>query len=235
MQMPNAKTPIKKCEHLSLHAQTMLKKFSSVAALGGLADKLGEATAALVTAQSAYAAAVTTLVVLRVEVKYADFTADEGVRMAIRVADLADGKAGGRISSHLFPGGVTPIIKPVGDTQIVAMRALETRYDDVASSFPAAADEKQKLVMLRTQYETALTARKAGMETASNLRAARNLAKEDYLDVYNEAASRVRAAFPRDRRMQELFFDKVRADSEVEEVEEDVEDPAEPPAAQPPA
>jgi hypothetical protein len=35
------------------------------------------------------------------------------------------------------------------------------------------------------------------------------LAKEDFLDVYAEIAARVKAEFPRDRKMQDLFFDDV--------------------------
>jgi hypothetical protein len=87
-------------------------------------------------------------------------------------------------------------------------------------------------VALREQYETALNARKSGMETTGALRAARNLAKEDFLDVYAAVAHRVRAAYPRDRRMHDLFFDNVRSSPELEDVEEeDVEEPGEESAA----
>jgi hypothetical protein len=62
-------------------------------------------------------------------------------------------------------------------------------------------------------YETALETRRAAGQKASDLRAARNLIKEDFLSVYAEISSRVRAEFPRDRAMQDLFFDDVTTDT----------------------
>ena len=63
----------------------------------------------------------------------------------------------------------------------------------------------------RKSYEAALSARREALQNASNERTARDLAKEDFLSVYAEIASRVKAEFPRDRKMQDLFFDEVAA------------------------
>lgn len=168
---------------------------------------------ALAEAEAAYLQAVKAIIFARVDVKYADYAADNGVRMAKRGAEMADGKPSGPIASALMPGGVTPIIKPVGATQVNEMRDLEGRYDTLAGSFGEAHAEKAKITALRTTYEEALEARRAAGQKASDLRAKRNFIKEDFLTVYAEIGARVRAEFPRDRAMQDLFFDEVRTDA----------------------
>ncbi|MDC3960077.1 hypothetical protein [Polyangium jinanense] len=212
--LPNAKTPIDKCEHKSLHTRTMLTKFQDVPALDGLAAKLEAATSLLLATQDAYNARVKALIVVRVEVKFTDLLADRAVRLSLKRAEIEDGKPGGKIVSMLFPSGSTPIIKPVGSTQVQEMRALEGRYAEVGGMYPAAVDEAQKITTLRIRYEQALDARRMGMESAAQARAARNLAKEEFLDVFAEVANRIKAAFPRDKATQDLFFlkDKVAAD-----------------------
>ena len=88
------------------------------------------------------------------------------------------------------------------------MRALEGRYKEAESFFPAAIDERQKIEALRVRYETALDERNKGMEAAAQARAARDLAKEEFLDVFTEVANRIKAAFPRDKKTTDLFFSR---------------------------
>jgi hypothetical protein len=209
LQLPTPKTPVSKCAALGLYSQTMLGQFPANAALAALSTTIGAATSALTAAQGAYAEAVTALIVPRVLVRYADYSADLAARAVQRAAETADGAKGGRIASALFPGGVTPIVRPVGATQVAEMRALEGRLEAAMSSWPGAAAEKAKITGERTKYEAALAARKTAMEKAADLRAKRDAAKEDFLDVYAASAARVKAEFPRNRPMQELFFDRV--------------------------
>jgi hypothetical protein len=220
MQTPKMDTPVSKCAQASRHAQTMLRQFPSIATFIALADRLEASTAALLDRQRDYEAAVMTLVDLRVMVKYNDHVSDKGCRMAIRFAEMADGKPGGRIATHLFPEGVTPIVRPVGKAQVQSMLELEGRYDTVAGIFPDAQDEKQKITGLRQAYEQALEARRQGRLQATQRRGARDLAKEQFLDVFTEVASGVQAAFPRDRKMQDLFFDRIRARGDADDLEE---------------
>lgn len=66
--------------------------------------------------------------------------------------------------------------------------------------------KKGKIGASRLDYENALKARKNGYDAEALARAARNLAKEEFLDVYAEVAGRIEAAFPRDKKTQDLFF-----------------------------
>ncbi|AKT42728.1 hypothetical protein [Chondromyces crocatus] len=224
MSLPDRKTRIDRGELKSLHTQAMIRKFTHIAPLNGLADNLDAATTNLMGRQVVYSDKVKTMVMLRVEVKYTDLIADQAVRMGLRAAELADGKPGGRIAKTLFPDGTTPIIKPVGGTQVKEMRALEGRYKEVEAIFPAAVDERHKVNVLRTRYESALQGRLTGLEESAQARAARNLAKEEFLDVYSEVANRIRAAFPRDKKTQALFFLRDRTAASVEEGDDDDDD-----------
>ncbi|UQA55928.1 hypothetical protein [Polyangium aurulentum] len=220
------KTPVVKCETLASYAQTILNKFPQNPALTAVAQKLGAAATALAAAQAAYVAAVRDIVTTRAEVKWNDHTSDDGVRKVQRDAESADGHKGGRIASAILPNGITPIVKPVGSTQCQAMRDLEGRLEAMTASWPGASAAYQHIASLRSEYEAALAARQAAVQKASNLRAARDLAKEDFLDVYAEATARVKAEFPRNRRMQELFFDKVwDTDAAEQSAEEEAEEP----------
>jgi len=218
------KTPVAKCEALALYAQIILSKYQQNVALTAVAQKLGVAATALAGAQAAYVAAVRDIVSTRAEVKWSDHVSDDGVRKIQRDAESADGHKGGRIASAILPDGITPIVKPVGSTQCQAMRDLEGRLEAMTSSWPGASAAYQHIASLRSQYETALAARQAAGQKASNLRAARDLAKEDFLDVYAEATARVKAEFPRNKRIQDLFFDKVwDTDAAEQSAEEEAE------------
>ena len=209
MQVPASKTPIARCVQLALYSGQMLSRFPQSPTLQQLGARMDSAGALLDDLQAKYIAAVKIIVRARVDVRFADWSSDNIVRMGQRVAELADGRVGGTIASRLYPGGITPIIKPIGATQVQEMRDLESRYDVLAATWPQAATEKDKVAAARKSYEDALGARRDALQNANNARTARDLAKEDFLSVYSEIASRVKAEFPRDRKMQDLFFDEV--------------------------
>ncbi len=77
-----------------------------------------------------------------------------------------------------------------------------------------------RIVEVRTRYETALRNRTTALNFASSKRALRDAAKEDFLDTYARVASAIKGLFPRDRVMQDIFFEDVRAsgDNEAEVV-----------------
>jgi len=87
-----------------------------------------------------------------------------------------------------------------------------------------------QIVALRERYEAALTARTEGVGKAADARAARDAVKEDFLDVFAVVAARIKAEFPRDRAMQNLFFDTLDSGRNEPEPEEpsEPEEPTEP-------
>ena len=232
MQLPTSKTPVSKCIALGKYAATMLGMFSDNAVLTSIAATLTAATNGLDAAQTAYAGSVLSLIAVRVGVKYNDYVSDLAVRALQRQAEVTDGKKAGKVASFLFPEGVTPVIRPVGKSQITQMVALEGLLDAVAPIWPPAADEKAKIVARRTAYDAAITQRETAMVASAALRAKRDMAKEDFLDVYAAAAAKVKAEFPRDREKQDLFFDKV-TDAVVADEEDATDDASTGTPAQP--
>ena len=212
MQLPSANTPVATCGDLSVFTWSMLAKFPERVALTGLGTKVLGAADALLAAEQAYKAGSRALVTARVGVRHADLMADQGVRLTLKAVQLADGQSGKKVTPQLFPNGVTPIVRPIGSAEVAELRDLEGRLDALSGAWADAASEKAKIVALRTTYEAAIGTRRNAQQSLSDLRAARDAAREDFLDVYAEVAARVKAEFPRDRVMQDLFFDTVRVD-----------------------
>ena len=229
MQLPTPKTPVSKCIALGMFAEGMFGEIPDNPVLAELSAAVGDVTAGLSTAQSTYAAAVLAIIPPRIKVKYADFISDKVVRSVQRAAETADGEKNGKIAAAVFPQGVTPIVRPSGQTQCDQMRALEGRLEAAQPIWPGAAAEKAKVAAERVKYEAALAARRTAMEAAATLRAKRDVAKEDFLDVYAAAAGRVKEQFPRNRVMQDLFFDRV-VDAVVEDDDAEGGDETEPAA-----
>lgn len=234
MQTPTKKTPVSKCINLARFAETMFAKFPQNPALASLTITLATARESLAKTQTVYAEAISEIVHTRAEVRFADYVADKGVRSTIRAAEQTDGRKNGKIVSMVAPQGMTPIIKPVGATQVKAMHDLEGRLEAAASTWDDALSARAEIADLRKNYEAALEQRRAAGQKASNARAARDAAKEDFLDVYAEITARVKAEFPRDRPMQDIFFDSVWDDAASAEAADDEDDEAAaPPAASP--
>lgn len=237
MQLPTKNTPIARCETASLYTQGALRNYARLfeappdvaARLESLAQTLEDDTATLMGAQAEYRSAVLALIPLRFQIKVIDLKADTIVRSVKRAAE----EAGKDISSALFPNGMTPIIRPVGRTQVDALRALEARIG-AASRWAARDEQLARVVAVRTEYEALLDQRRDAMAAAAAKRAARNAAKEDFLDVMASLAGAVREIFPRDRKRQDLFFDELFRSrrprgsdaTDVEDVDEDVDDDA---------
>jgi len=151
MQLPSPRTPIARCEQISLYTQRMLQKFPNEAGLAGLDTMLATSTQTLMATQSAYRDSVTALIVVRVDVKFADYVADKGVRQGQRFAQLADGGSKGRFSSHLYPDGTTPIVRLVGESQVTEMKKLEGRYTSLVGTWSDAATEGAKIAAFCTR------------------------------------------------------------------------------------
>ena len=76
----------------------------------------------------------------------------------------------------------------------------------------------------REKYALARKGRRTAGQKTRDLRALRNAAKERFVTKYTQAQSRVEAEFPRDKVMQDLFFDDVRTKSGAEEADGNEED-----------
>jgi hypothetical protein len=226
MQIPTSKTPVSKCLDLAGYGTRMLVKFPANAALAPLAAKMQSISQALSNAQDAYADAVKAILPTRVDVKYENFVSDRRIRLTQQKAEMADGKKGGAIAAQGFPEGSSPIVRLVGPSQVKAMSDLAGRLAALAAVWPEASAEAQAITQFRDDYEAAIKGRNNAGQAATNLRAARDVAKESFLTAYAEITSRVSAEFPRDTAMQDLFFDDVRSRSTAAQADDPEAEPS---------
>jgi hypothetical protein len=226
MQTPTARTPVSKCLDLAGYSTRMLSKFPGTPALAPLAAKMQSAAQVLSAAQTAYADAVKAVLPARVDVKYENFVSDRRIRLTQQKAEIADGKKGGAIAAQGFPEGSSPIVRLVGPSQVKAMSDLAGRLEALVAVWPEAADEAQAIAQFRDSYDAAIKARTHAGQLSTNLRAARDVAKETFLTAYSEITSRVSAEFPRDTTMQDLFFDDARARSTAAQADDPEAEPS---------
>lgn len=226
MQQPAFTTPVAKCETLARYFGASTRRFIGVftptaevrAELEALAARVGAGSVALVAAQGAYRERVLDLIEPRVEVKMVDLKADDIVRGVKRMAE--DGK----VADRIFPHGIMPIVKPVGQTEVDELQKLEERI----SGSIGWADKDAALARIsavRAEYTAALDRRRAALSASGSARALRDSTREEFINLYASAMGTIRALFPRDRATQDAFFDAVRSPSD------DGEDEAEPPVS----
>ena len=220
MQQPAFTTPVDKCETLARHFVALTRRFTSVftpaaevrAALEALAARIGAGSVQLVTAQGIYRERVLDLIEPRVEVKMVDLKADDVVRSVKRMAEDA------KVADRVFPFGVVPIVKPVGQTEVDELQKLEERIS--GSIGWADKDAAQaRIAAVRTEYTAALDRRRAALSASGSARALRDSTREEFINLYASAMGTVKALFPCDRATQDAFFDTVRSPSDDAEDE----------------
>ena len=214
MQMILSTTPVTRCESLAQYTVGALRRFvvlfapppEKAAQLLATADALEAGIDVLSSRQSEYRAHVLACIGPRLEVKLVDLKADTEVRHSKLAVDAVSKTA----SFAVFPDGITPIVKPVGQSEVDGLRALEGRMTASASHWPDATAWQGRIASVRVLYETALKSRTDAMSAAANARALRNAAKEDFVTLYAKANGAIKMIFPRERAVQDIFFDEVR-------------------------
>ena len=211
MQSPTSQTPIARCLALGAYAGQMLGKFPDNPLLVDLSQRMFLGVSTLRAAEQEVVTKQDALLLARVDLGYADYDSDQATRSSKKRAEIADGAPRGHIVSRVFPGGIADITRRFGESQIVAMRTIETRIANARSIWPDAEQELTRLQGSRERYEVALAARNQARQDLRDARTNRNAAREHFIDLYAEISSLVKAEFPRNRVLQDLFFDRVRA------------------------
>jgi hypothetical protein len=192
----------------------MLGKLPQNPPLAGFAQKMGDLSATLDTASQAYEQSKLGIIDARVDVKFVDLTTDTEIQSFLRRVETADNKAGGPLFTIVAPEGKTALVKPFGQKQLDVLVNLMGTLKAMAATWAPAAQEITVLDGLAKSYKAALDSRDAAWQNARDLRIARNLAKQAFITGYVEISFSVKALYPQDKKMQDLFFDDV--DNEVE-------------------
>ncbi len=223
MQHPTRSTPIDRCDGASRYAESAMAQFiesfdppaDEVLLLRAQIAALLSGRTTLMLKQDEYRTAVLDCIGPRVAVILVDLRADAVARSAKRSAD----EAGKDVAAMVFPDGITPIVRPVGQSEVDALIKLEARVLAATSRWSEATAIHERIVQVRTRYEAALALRATALNAAASKRALRDAAKEDFLDTYAKVASAIKGLFPRDKALQDIFFEDVRSASSDNEVE----------------
>lgn len=207
MAMVTMKTPVQTCLAAASFTTGMMRKHGvRYPVLLEQAERLAGVRGELAQAERTVEDAEEALLVARIDVKFEDHASDEHLGSLQSRAQIADGHKRGRLSTTLFPDGVNEISRRQGPVQVKRMRDLEGRLAQV-TGWSEAPDQLEALAARRASYEEALAARDVAERRHKDARIARDAVKARFLDVYAEIAGRLQVEFPRNKRMQDLFFD----------------------------
>jgi hypothetical protein len=227
MQTLTMKTPVPVCLSAAGYTIRMMMKHSEYPVMAEQVSRLTGGRGELVGAERAVADADEALMMARVDVTFEDHASDQELRRLQNHAQSADGHKGGRISTTLFPDGVNEVTRRQGPVQIKRMREVEGRLENL-TTWPEAMTRLANLIVRRSSYETALEARTEAERALTRARAARDAAKVRFVDLYAQIASRIQSEFPRNRRMQDLFFDTIETRTRPGRDEADEPEPGDP-------
>lgn len=185
-----------------------LQQFPEVASAGADFEKLNEELSAKHDERLALRKP---LVKTRSAMRFVELRADRVIRASARGAEIADGGRRGPITKEVFPKGCTPVIAPSGKAQIQPLRDLIRHLQQ--SKLPG-------IDAYRNEWLPKLGAALEALEDAAVLHDA--AAAEHDRAFQEELALRqahyhevdrimgvVRAAFPRDRDLQDTIFPEI--------------------------
>lgn len=154
----------------------------------------------------------------RALLRFAEYNVDRVIRSVHRAAEIEDGGRRGRISTCLFPNGLTPVIKPSGRGQLKPTNDLIDRLrlakltgiDAFRSVWLA------KLETARTKFETVLATHDAAQAAHDEAFRAEIALRAAHWEMLDRVMGVVRMAFPLDRDLQDLIFPPVEETSKRE-------------------
>ncbi|MDC3962945.1 hypothetical protein KEG38_54550 [Polyangium jinanense] len=144
----------------------------------------------------------------RAAARFAEYHAERVIRSALRAAEIEDGGRRGRICAAVFPKGSTPILTPAGRSQVKSMQDLVDRLDHAKVAGIEAYRNvwSPKLGAALSSLEAALDAHEEALAAHDDAFRAELALRDAHHDAVDRAMGVVRAAFPRDRELQDVIF-----------------------------
>jgi len=184
-----------------------------------LADALEEVQATLETRLDERLGADATLTRARVALRFADYTLDRMIRGVRRHTELLDGGRVGPLTQATFPDGLVAETVPTGERQERRARALCARVRELGVA-NADALRTQALEPLAAAVETFAKSRAnydAALEDVETRFARERLARDAHRLQVERTMGHVRALFPDDPTIRELFFPDVSRSSRAKD------------------
>lgn len=161
----------------------------------------------------------------RAILRFAEYNVDRVIRSVHRAAEIQDGGRRGRVSSALFPDGLTPVTKPSGRGQVKPTKQL---IDRLKLSTVTGMDAFR--AVWQAKLETALAKLEAAISTYEGAQTAHDQAfraemalRDAHWEMVDRVMGLVRSAFPLDKDVQDVIFptvdDSPKRESSGEEIE----------------
>lgn len=202
-----------------------LQSFPETAPLAADFEQLNEELHQAYTARRALRPA---LMKARVAVRFASFEADTQIRSCSKAAEIVDGGRRGPVFKAAFPGGVGPVVAPVGARQMKPTQALLDRL--ATSKNPAVgafgAEWKPKIEPVLAKLGAAAEVHKAARAAYDQAFQEEVALREEHRRYVDRLMGEVRAAFPGDRARQDIVFPQL--DESGSDDLDEAEAPAEP-------
>jgi hypothetical protein len=164
----------------------------------------------------------------RQDLRFADYDAEQAIRLFVREAEIADGGRRGLLTVALVPRGVTPLVAPFGPKQVQPLAELIERLENsrVEGADALRAAELPKLQAARTALETAVEAYDAARKAYLAAFAEELAVRDDHRLAVDKLMGQVRATFPGDRVKQDLIVPDVQVSRGRAEDPDDDDDPS---------
>lgn len=207
---------------VELHAG--LSRFPETAAAA--ADVLA-VNEALHTQMQKRVALMVPVVKTRAALRFAEYHVDSVLRSAFHAAQVEDGGRSGRVCQAVFPEGIREVTKAEGKAQVKPTKEVIERLKLAKVS---GIDEYRsawlpKLESALGQLETAITSHEASQLAHQEAFAEERALREVHHETVDRVIGMVRAAFPRDKNMQDVIFPVVQRNRVKVEEEEGPESP----------
>jgi hypothetical protein len=174
---------------------------------------------------------VVPVVKTRAALRFAEYHVDSVLRSAFHAAQIEDGGRSGRVCQAVFPEGIREVTRPAGRGQVKPTKDVIERLK--LAKVAGVDDYRQvwlpKLESALEQLEGSIAAHEAATLAHQDAFAEERALREAHHETVDKVIGMVRAAFPRDRNMQDVIFPVAQRNrARVAETDED-EGPESPP------
>jgi hypothetical protein len=151
----------------------------------------------------------------RATARFAELNVDKVIGSAKRAAEIEDGGRRGKISIALFPNGLSAVTKAVGTAQVKPTEDLIDRliYAKVDGIDAFRTTWLVKLETALTELKTAITNYEAARDAYDDAFKAEIGLRDAHRHLIDKVMGIVRAAFPRDRDIQNVIFPVMNDDN----------------------
>ncbi|TKC99656.1 hypothetical protein [Polyangium fumosum] len=163
----------------------------------------------------------------RAALRFAKLSAERVIRTSLRAAEIADGGRRGRICACLFPKGLRPVVLPMGKRQVKPLKELVERLHNahVAGIDAYRAVWAPKLDAALATLEATVDAHGTALAAHDEAFQVELALRDAHHDVVDKVIGIVRAAFPRDRDLQDVLFPIVEVSRRRENASTDESEP----------